>query len=284
MSDILLSILFGIIEGLTEFLPVSSTAHLRIAQRLTLGEETFKTSFWMMYAIVIQLGAILAVVVYFAGRLRAFVRSFPRGESGERTLLNHPVTLVAIAFLATIGPVLIFKKAIKANLNSMYAIGAALLIGGVIMWAVDVLFDKARTTAVERMNPLQALWVGLIQSLSAIFPGLSRSMATIAAGQSAGLSRSAALEFSFFLSIPTMFAATSKEMKDFFDDMGASGAGLSMSAHQWLVLAIGFAVSFLVAWAVIAWFLAWVRKHGFTPFAVYRIGLGLAVLAAVRWG
>jgi undecaprenyl-diphosphatase len=123
----------------------------------------------------------------------------------------------------------------------------------------------------------QAIWIGAAQILSAAFPGTSRSMATIAAGQMAGLSRPAALEFSFFLSIPVMFAATGFKLLQAVLGKSA-GDPIAMDTHKWGVLAVGFAVSFVVAWAVIAWFMAWVRTRGFAPFAVYRIVLGLAVL------
>jgi undecaprenyl-diphosphatase len=149
-----------------------------------------------------------------------------------------------------------------------------------VMWAIDAIFDRPRTQDVGQMNVIQAIWVGLIQTLAAVFPGTSRSMATIAAGQTAGLSRAAALEFSFFVSIPTMFAATSydllKALRPGPDEVGLSPD--TMTTHRWLVLATGFVVSFFVAWAVVAWFMGWVRKRGFVPFAVYRILLGLAVL------
>jgi len=292
MSDILLSILLGVVEGLTEFLPVSSTAHLRIVQAMVRGEATLQDPFWTMYAIVIQLGAILAVVVYFWPRLLKFLSTFPRGQRGDRGLLSHPLTLIVVAFASTVLPVLVFKKLLDANLRSLYAIGCALLVGGVIMWVVDAMAQRGRTEDVERMSLPQAIWIGLAQSLAAIFPGTSRSMATIAAGQTAGLTRATALEFSFFLCIPTMFAATFKDLRDFMKEqttavsagvVGASGGPVPMDAHHWLVLAIGFVVSFFVAWAVVAWFLHWVRKHGFVVFAVYRIIFGLGILLWIRY-
>jgi undecaprenyl-diphosphatase len=142
------------------------------------------------------------------------------------------------------------------------------------------MFDKPRTTDMAQMNVLQAAWVGIVQVLAAVFPGTSRSMATIAAGQTAGLSRAAALEFSFFVSIPTMVVATGydllKTIHPGHDQTGLAPA--AMSAHQWVTLAIGFVVSFFVAWGVVAWFMSWVRRHGFVPFAIYRIALGLGVL------
>lgn len=283
MKSYLLAILFGIIEGVTEFLPISSTAHLRIVKPLC--GIALDDPYWKMFDIVIQLGAVMCLPIYFRGKLFHFVRSFPKNPiSGERDALNHPLTMVVVAFATTVLPVLVLKKVISANLESLSVIGAALLIGGAVMWAVDSLFDRPRTQDVAHMNVLQAAWVGLMQVLAAVFPGTSRSMATIAAGQTVGLSRAAALEFSFFLSIPTMFAACLKELYDTLKP-GADASGLTPAAittQQWITLAIGFTVSFFVAWAVVAWFMGWVRKRGFVPFAVYRIVLGVVVLFLAR--
>jgi undecaprenyl-diphosphatase len=290
VNDYLLSIVLGIIEGLTEFLPVSSTAHLRIAEALFARggwDVDLQDPYWKMYTVVIQLGAILALPVYFRGRLTAFVRSFPRGERGDRNVLNHPLSLVMIAFACTAVPALLLKKSISANLENLWVIGGALLVGGVVMWAVDVMFRKPTTLHTEEMTFGQAVWIGLCQTLAAVFPGTSRSMATIAAGQVAGMSRPSALEFSFFLSIPTMLAATGSELyraiKPKAGHESAVMSPLHVSTHQWVLLAIGTAVSFVVAIAVVHWFMGWVRKHGFTPFAVYRIVAGAAVLAWA-WG
>lgn len=170
--------------------------------------------------------------------------------------------------------------------------GASLLIGGIVMWIVDLMNSKAEkageevaggrihTWHMEDMNLGQAVWIGVCQIFSAIFPGTSRSMSTIAAGQLAGMSRAAALEFSFFLSIPTMVVATGYDLLKSVMGKGENPIGISqISPHEWIVLAIGFVVSFIVAYWTVAWFLAWVRKHGFVPFAIYRLIVGTAVLA-----
>ena len=139
---------------------------------------------------------------------------------------------------------------------------------------------RIHTWKMEAMSLGQAIWIGACQILSAVFPGTSRSMSTIAAGQLAGMSRASALEFSFFLSIPTMVAATGYDLLKSLRGKGANPIGVSqIDSHGWVVLAIGFVVSFLVAYAAVAWFMAWVRKHGFVPFAVYRIVVGILVLA-----
>jgi undecaprenyl-diphosphatase len=287
MHDFLLSILLGIIEGLTEFIPVSSTAHLRIAEALL--HVDLRDGFWKMYTIVIQLGAILSLPVYFANRILTFLATFPRGESGRRNVLTHPLGLTIIAFVITAVPSWALKKQIGANLENLHVMAWAILIGGVTMWLVDVMFTRVRVTHMEEMSLLQAVWIGAAQILSAVFPGTSRSMCTIAAGQLVGMSRPAALEFSFFLSMPTMAVATLydlyKTLRPHNDvDLAANLAPQGMSGHQWVVLAIGFVVSFIVALISVAWFMRWVRARGFTPFAIYRVALGLLLLILLATG
>ena len=287
MNDYLLSVLLGVVEGLTEFIPISSTAHLRIVEALF--RLDLHSSFWKMYTIVIQLGAILAVPVYFGRRIAKFLSTFPRGVRGDRSLLTHPLSLTLIAFVITAVPAYLLKKQIGQNLENLSVMAWALLLGGVIMWIVDAVCTRPRTAHMEEMNLAQAAWIGAVQILSAVFPGTSRSMCTIAAGQTAGLSRAAALEFSFFLSMPTMIVATGYDLiKTLAPNRRTALEGnlapLTMDAHQWLVLALGFAVSFVVALAVIAWFMRWVRARGFAPFAIYRIIVGVALLVLIARG
>ncbi len=280
MSPYIQSILLGIVEGLTEFLPVSSTAHLRIAEALM--KIPLTDAYWIMYTIVIQVGAILALCLLFLVRIVDFFRTFPRGQNGDRTWFNHPITLTLVAFACTSFPALALRKWSEKNLGSLNAMALALLIGGVAMWVVDAWSDRRdpETHEVEQMNLLQAVWIGLCQTLSAIFPGTSRSMSTIAAGQMADLNRPAALEFSFLLCIPTMIAATCWDLlKEVHKSKAAGAAGVAvaqvvMNPERWAVLLIGTVVAFIVALGVVEWFLMWVRKHGFVPFAVYRILLG----------
>jgi len=283
LHDYLLSVLLGIVEGLTEFLPVSSTAHLRIVEAL-LGID-LGNGFWKMYSIVIQLGAILCLPIYFWQRIVRFFSTFPRGERGDRTILTHPLTLVMIAFVCTAVPSLLLTKIIGKHLESLTVMGVSLLLGGIVMWIVDAMFGTPRpgsrhmTERMEDVSLFQAIWIGLCQVASAVFPGTSRSMSTIAAGQVAGMSRSAALEFSFFLSMPTMVAATGYDLlKTMHPKHGEPLGRMPAGGQEWLVLIIGFVVSFIVALAVVAWFMNWVRKRGFTPFAIYRIVVGIAVL------
>jgi len=286
MNDYLISVLLGLVEGLTEFLPISSTAHLRICEALL--QIDLHDSFWKMYTIVIQLGAILALPVYFRESIAKFLSSFPRGERGDRTILTHPLSLTLAAFVITAIPSYLLKKQIGQNLESLTVMAWAILIGGVVMWVVDAVFTKPRTLQMNEMTLPQAVWIGAAQILSAVFPGTSRSMCTIAAGQTAGLSRTAALEFSFFLSMPTMAVATGydllKTIRPHHDASDGAIAPLAMDAHGWIVLAIGFAVSFVVALAVVAWFMRWVRARGFVPFALYRIVLGIILLVLIARG
>jgi undecaprenyl-diphosphatase len=286
LNPYLQSVILGIVEGLTEFLPVSSTAHLRIAEGLM--KIPLDDAYWKMYTIVIQLGAIFALTLLFLGRIVEFIRTFPRGENGDRTWFNHPISLTLIAFVFTSVPALLLHKWSDKHLGSITVMAVALLLGGIVMWIVDIWAAgrDADTTDVEQMTLLQAIWIGLCQTLSAIFPGTSRSMSTIAAGQVAGMDRPTALAFSFLLSIPTMFAATCwdllKEIRPSKDALAAAVAPhVVMNSERWIVLLIGLVVSFIVALGVVEWFLQWVRKHGFALFAIYRILLGTALLI---WG
>jgi undecaprenyl-diphosphatase len=289
LSDYLLSVILGIIEGLTEFLPVSSTAHLRIAEALL--HISLGSGYWKMYTIVIQLGAILCLPVYFRERIAKFLSTFPRGERGDRSVLTHPLSLTLIAFVVTAVPAFLLTKVIGKHLESLEIMGWSLVIGGIVMWIVDAMNARSETTGqgasgsrihtwhMEEMRLPQSIWIGACQILSAVFPGTSRSMSTIAAGQLAGMSRASALEFSFFLSMPTMVAATGYDLLKSLFGKGPNPIGVSgINAHGWIVLTIGFVVSFIVAYGAVAWFMAWVRHRGFVPFAIYRLLLGAAVL------
>ena len=285
MNVYIQSVLLGIIEGLTEFLPVSSTAHLRIVEAMM--RIPLDDAYWKMYTIVIQAGAILALLLLYLERIVAFVKSFPRGESGDRTWTNHPISLTLIAFFFTSIIALPLHKVTEKHLGSVAVMAWALLVGGVIMWVIDARASRyePNTLHVEEMSLAQAIWIGACQSLSAVFPGTSRSMSTIGAAQLVGLDRPSALEFSFLLSIPTMIAATGWDLlKSIHPSKSALDAGavpiaeVHMNSQLWIVLAIGFVVSFIVALGVVEWFLAWVRRRGFTIFAVYRIILGILLL------
>ena len=258
MNDYILSVLLGIVEGLTEFLPVSSTAHLRITEALL--HINLTDPYWKMYTVVIQFGAIFALLLVFTARIIQFFRTFPHGERGDRTIWNHPISLTLIAFVVTAIPSWLLSKTIGKNLESLRVMALSLLIGGIVMWVVDAWRSRSEpaTTEIEQMSLGQAIWIGFCQIFSAVFPGTSRSMSTIAGGQIVGLSRPAALEFSFLVSIPTMIAATAyatlktvhpshKHAADAIE----SFTPLVMTSHGWIVLLIGLVVSFIVALRVV---------------------------------
>ena len=278
MTDLVAAIIQGVVEGLTEFLPVSSTAHIVIAQEFLRLDRT--NSFWKMFAVFIQLGAILAVIAYFWNRLAGFVASYRSiglkqhgGVSRISDWFEHPLALVIVSFIVTAIPCFLIDKFIGENLESLRMIAIALIVGGIAMYFIDLYCSKRTTTErIDDINMRQAIVIGLAQILAAAFPGTSRSMSTIAGGQLMGLSRAAALEFSFFLSIPVMVAAASFKLLQHLRKEAFP------SNEQWIALSAGFITSFVVAFVVIAWFMTWVRKHGFTPFAIYRVVAGIWLL------
>ena len=251
MNDYLLSVILGIVEGLTEFLPVSSTAHLRISELLL--DVPLSSGYWKMYSIVIQLGAILVLPIYFRKHIAQLVSTFPEGQKRDCDYLTHPLSLVMIAFVVTAIPSFLLTKVIGKNLESLFVMGTALLVGGIVMWIVDAMkgrWEKAgpeapgspiHTWKMDDIHGGQAVWIGVCQILSAVFPGTSRSMSTIAAGQLMGMSRAAALEFSFFLSIPTMTVATLYTLLKSLTGKDENPIGVhEITPHQWVVLGIGF--------------------------------------------
>jgi undecaprenyl-diphosphatase len=281
----LTSVLLGIIEGVTEFLPVSSTAHLRIAE--TLMGLSLEDGYWKTYSIAIQLGAILCLPVYFWSRIVGFLKSFVEAKKK----LTHPLSLVVIAFIVTAVPSFLLLKQIGKNLEDLHVMAWALIVGGIVMGVIDQDHAAAEkraakgssrvvtTARMEDMTLKQAVVIGAAQVLAAVFPGVSRSMATIAGGQIMGLSRAAALEFSFFLSMPTMAAATGLALlKTMFGHEANPVGATALTGGQWSTLAIGFVVSFIVAYGSVAFLMNWVQKRGFLPFALYRVLAGLAIL------
>ncbi len=289
MNQYFISAILGIVEGLTEFLPVSSTAHLRIAEEM-MG-ISLTDPYWKMFTIVIQLGAILVLPIYFRDRIAKFLSTFPRGERGDRTIFTHPLSLVAVAFVVTAVPSLLLVKTIGKHLESLFIIAVSFIVGGIVMWIVDAINAKWETAGpktpgnrihtwhMEDMTLGQAIWIGFCQIFSAVFPGTSRSMSTITGGQIVRMSRPAALEFSFFLSIPIMVAGTGYDLAKSVFGKGENAIGISgVSTHGWMLLLVGLIVSFIVAYGAVAWFMAWVRKHGFVPFAIYRIIAGALLL------
>ena len=263
------AVLLGVVEGVTEYLPVSSTGHLVLASHL-LGQKGEGAG---AFDIVIQLGAILAVVVHYRRLLGARVTGLLRKEKASVQLLV--CLIVGFAPTAVLG--LVLRKKIKALLMGPHPVAWALVVGGIVMIGVEAYrAAKARgadneqigANGLEHVTPLRAFYIGLGQCVS-MWPGASRSMCTIVAGQLAGLSTATAAEFSFLLGLPTLGAATLYEMYKSRAELGEIGA---------INVAIGLAVSFVVAWAVIAAFIAYLKRRGLVPFGIYRIALGLIVL------
>ena len=255
--------LLGLVEGVTEFIPVSSTGHLIVASHW-LGEtgEAAKT-----FDIFIQLGAILAIVWLYRARLSAALLAATSDAGARRFLLN-----LIIAFLPAAVVGFLAHDWIKARLFTPTVVAVALIVGGLLILLIERLHPRERVHEVGDVPPRTALGVGLAQMLSLI-PGTSRSGATIMGGYALGLSRRAATEFSFFLSIPVMFAAT------LYDLLKSRGA---LSAADAPAFAVGFAVAFLSAIVVVRAFLRYVSHHSFAAFAWYRIALGALLLLLVR--
>jgi len=260
------AILLGIVEGLTEYLPVSSTGHLVLAGHLLgLSDDDPATS---SFEIVIQLGAVLAVVAHYRALLSLHVRGLRHGKRASRQLLL--ALAAAFAPAAVVG--LLLRKVIKAHLFGPLPVATALVLGGVAMIVVDRLRASRGTSGadgLENVTPRRAFVIGLAQCLS-LWPGTSRSMCTIVGGQLVGLSTATAAEFSFLLALPTLGAATLYE--------GFKARHVLVASVGVPGLVVGFLVSYFVAWAVIATFLRYLRARGLEPFGWYRIVAGVVVL------
>ncbi|MCP3978421.1 MAG: undecaprenyl-diphosphate phosphatase [bacterium] len=263
VSLLWVAVVLGIVEGLTEFLPVSSTGHLVVTSEF-LGFEGPRAE---VFQIFIQLGAILAVVWEHRGKLAGITRDLPRSSEAR-----HFAVVVPLAFIPSAVLGLLLFDAIFEYLFSPRVVASALIVGGLLILLVEGLHLKVRTRTMEAMTLPQALLVGLAQCL-ALWPGFSRSAATILGGLCVGLDRRTAAEFSFFLAIPTMIGAASYKLLDSFDL-------LSRSDVLWL--ALSFVISFFVGWWAVRWLLHFVSNHTFRSFAWYRIALGFLLLALFR--
>ena len=267
--DVLLLIkaaIMGIVEGLTEFLPVSSTGHLILTGSL-LGLHDDKSK---VFDIAIQTGAIFAVIIVYWQRLRDAVVQLPSSAEARRFVLN-----VAIAFVPAVVLGLLFGKAIKAHLFTPAVVATTFILGGfIILWAERRPASAVRLHSVDDMGPLDALKVGLVQCL-AMIPGTSRSGATIIGGMLLGLSRKAATDFSFFLAIPTLIGAG---VYSLYKERAL------LSAADVPMFAVGLVFSFISAYACVRWLLRYIASHSFVPFAWYRIGFGILVLLTAHFG
>jgi undecaprenyl-diphosphatase len=251
----------GIVEGLTEFLPISSTGHLILAGAL-LGFDDEKAK---VFDIAIQTGAILAVIIVYWQRIRDTIVQLPTQERAQRFAIN-----VLIAFVPAVVLGLLFGKAIKAHLFNAWVVATTFILGAfIILWAEKRQHVAARIESVDQMRWQDSLKVGLAQCL-ALIPGTSRSGATIIGGMFFGLSRQAATEFSFYLAIPTLIGAGVYSLYK-------ERAALSMADLP--MFAVGFVFSFIFAWLCVRWLIRYISTHSFTPFAWYRIAFGVVVLA-----
>ncbi len=262
MKDLLTAVVLGIIEGITEFLPISSTGHLILANEFfSFADERFTA----MFDIVIQSGAILSVILYFRKRL------LPVGETlqRQRVIALWRATVVGVIPALILGAA--FGSLIKEHLFHPLVVAASLCAGGIAILLVERRTSSAHIHTAEEIPIRLAFFIGIIQCL-ALVPGISRSAATIIGALLLGASRVAAAEFSFFLAIPTLLAATAYSL--------LKHAAL-MSSTEMMLLAVGFAVSFLTAYAVIAFFMRWISTRTFVPFGWYRIALSSAVMLYV---
>jgi undecaprenyl-diphosphatase len=265
MPILLIAIILGIVEGVTEFLPVSSTGHLILATEL-LGFDAEK---WAAFNVIIQLGAILAIVVLYWRTFWAVIEGLVRNQAVSWRFVRN----VLIAFLpaAVLGFLLI--KYIEALLGDPKIVAIMFILGGIAIIAIERLVKRSDVVGVAEMPVRTALGVGIVQCL-AMVPGVSRSGATIMGALSLGVERRTAAEFSFFLAIPTMLGATTLEFAKHHHDIMAGAHGVGFGT-----VAVGFVVSFLVALVVVRAFVHYISKHGFAPFAWYRIIAGAVALA-----
>lgn len=261
--NLLQALVLAIVEGLTEFLPVSSTGHMIIVST-AMGVASHP--FVKLFTVAIQFGAILSVVVLYWRQFFRNIRFYVR---------------LLVAFLPAMVLGLLLKDVIDQLLESIVAVALALIGGGLVFLFLDGYFEQRsrRQTTVDDVTLPKALRIGLFQCISMI-PGVSRSAATIIGGLTQGLSPTTAAEFSFFLAVPTMFAATCKSLYDYVQEEGGA-----ISQHEMMLLAVGNVVAFVVAMLAIRSFIQFLTRHGFRVFGYYRIGVGLIILTlwALGW-
>jgi undecaprenyl-diphosphatase len=276
LGDYSVSFVLGVVEGLTEFVPVSSTAHLLLIQALL--HRNLSDQLWGMYFIVIRLGALLGLMLVYAQQLHSGACVSPRRPRVERGMIAHPPSRVGWAFLANVLPTYALSQMINRDRASLREIGGALLVGGVVMWLVDTFVGKRKAKGTECVTLGQAVWIGICQGIAAALPGVSRTMVTIVAGEIGGLSRTTAVEFSFLLFVPSMLAAAFGEMLRL---SWRSSTVLLVDFHGLATLGIGFGAATVMAYILADWMLNWVERHSLAIFGVYRVCLGLALLGRV---
>jgi undecaprenyl-diphosphatase len=270
MPILLIAVILGIVEGVTEFLPVSSTGHLILATEL-LGFDANK---WAAFNVIIQLGAILAIVVLYWRTFWTVLQGLFKADGMSLRFVRN----ILIGFLPSAVLGLILIKHIEALLGNAKVVAVAFIVGGIAILVIERLAKRRDTVGVAEMPMRTAAGIGLVQCL-AMIPGVSRSGATIMGGLSLGVERRTAAEFSFFLAIPTMVGATTLEFLKHRQDLLAGASGVGFGA-----VAVGFVVSFVVAIVVVRAFVHYISRRGFAPFAWYRIAAGIAALVWLNFG
>jgi undecaprenyl-diphosphatase len=257
------AIIIAVVEGLTEFLPISSTAHMAITSAIMgIGDDAFTK----LFEIVIQFGAILSVIVLFWKKFFDF--------KNVRFYIKLVIAVIpALVFGA------LFKKHIEQVLGSPLVIATIMLLGGIVLLFVDKWFHRPLINEEENITYKQSFMIGVFQTLAIVFPGLSRSAATIVGGMQQRLSRRLAAEFSFFLAVPTMLAATVKSLYDVYKESPEV-----LGAHNMNILLTGCAVAFVVAMLAVKFFISFLQKHGFRLFGYYRIAAGIVLLILIYSG
>ncbi len=275
MLDFLKAVIYGIVEGITEWLPISSTGHLILLEKLIPFENT-SDGFFDMFDVVIQLGAILAVVLIYFGKLWPFAfTKTRRAENKGNIVIKDTFILWAKIIVACVPAAVIgifLDDFFTEHFYNEIAVSVALIVFGIIFILVEkfiVKTDRIRANAVAEITFMMALEIGIFQILAAAFPGTSRSGATIIGALILGVSRQAAAEFTFYLAVPVMLGASLLKIVKF---------GFDLSINEGLILAIGFLVSFAVSVVALRCFIGYIKKHDFKPFGWYRIALGIIVL------
>lgn len=279
MIEIIKAIIFGIVEGITEWLPISSTGHLILFEKI-FAFKNVSEGFWSMFEVVIQLGAILAVVVLFWNSIFPFTNKNGRGfkESGILSHLDKEITTLWFKIIVACIPAVIFvvlglDDVCEAMFYNYFCVAIALIVFGVAFIVVEN-WNKNRTSKINSLGEITyqtALMIGLFQLIAAVFPGTSRSGATIVGALLIGVSRTVAAEYTFFLAIPVMFGASLlKGVKFLLHN--------SMSSQEGIILLVGMLVAFVVSLFVIRFLMGYIKKHDFKVFGWYRIVLGIIVL------
>lgn len=271
MLDILKAVLFGIVEGITEWLPISSTGHMILLNEFVSMDVS--EQFWDMFLVVIQLGAILAVVILYWNKIWPFRRKMPGKSMVKKSIINLWIKIIVACIPAAIVGVL-FDDALDALFYNYTCVSIALIVFGVAFIVIEN-WNKGKTpkiTSLKELDYTTVMLIGVFQLIAAIFPGTSRSGATIVGALLLGVSRTVAAEFTFFLAIPVMFGASLLKVLKFV------ASGIAISGMEVTILLVGMVVAFLVSVFVIRFLMGYIKKHDFKVFGWYRIVLGILVL------